>query len=83
MADSKMRIFDYVDQLNELVEKGTKVPLSNRVMLDRQELKQLLQMHERATGSGKAKEILDAFDHYLPLFKAVISDEYLSILKGA
>ena len=48
-----------------------------------EELKQLLQMHERATGSGKAKEILDAFDHYLPLFKAVISDEYLSILKGA
>ncbi len=47
------------------------------------ELKRLLQLHERATGSVKAKEILRAFDAYLPKFKAVISDEYLAYLKGA
>ena len=47
------------------------------------ELKWLLTMHEKATGSRKAKEILVHFDEMLPLFKTVISDEYLSFLKGA
>ena len=47
------------------------------------ELKRLLELHEQATGSKKAKEILDDFDACLPRFKAVISDEYLSYLKGA
>ena len=48
-----------------------------------EELRRLLQMHEQATGSKKAGEILRAFDEYLPRFKAVISDEYLAYLKGA
>ncbi len=47
------------------------------------ELRRLLQMHEKATGSVKAKEILREFDGYLTRFKAVISDEYLAYLKGA
>ena len=47
------------------------------------ELQRLLQLHELATGSKKAKEILAHFDAYLSKFKAVISDEYLSFLKGA
>ncbi len=47
------------------------------------ELRQLLELHEQTTGSKKAKEILAHFDAYLPKFKAVISDEYLSFLKGA
>ena len=47
------------------------------------ELQRLLQLHERATGSKKAKEILMNYEAYLPKFKAVISDEYLSFLKGA
>ncbi|MBR1586083.1 MAG: glutamate synthase large subunit [Clostridia bacterium] len=47
------------------------------------ELKTLLTMHEQATSSRKAKAILARFDDMLPLFKAVISDEYLSFLKGA
>ena len=47
------------------------------------ELKRLLTMHERATGSRRAKDILSRFQDVLPLFKTVISDEYLSFLKGA
>ena len=46
------------------------------------ELQHLLQQHLQATGSNKAKEILSHFDAYLPGFKAVISDEYLSFLKA-
>ena len=47
------------------------------------ELKRLLMMHEKATGSRKVKAVLARFDEMLPLFKTVISDEYLSFLKGA
>ncbi len=46
------------------------------------ELKRLLSMHEKATGSKKAREILDRFDEMLPVFRAVISDEYRAWLKG-
>ena len=46
------------------------------------ELERLLEMHEKATGSQKAREILEHFGEYLPKFRAVISDEYLAWLKG-
>ena len=47
------------------------------------ELEQLLLMHEKATGSKKAKDILVSFGQYLSRFKTVISDEYRDYLKGA
>ena len=47
------------------------------------ELYRLLSAHEKATGSLKAGEILRNFDAWLPKFRAVISDEYLTWLKGA
>ena len=37
-------------------------------------------MHVKATGSQKAREILEHFSEWLPKFKAVISDEYLAWL---
>ena len=46
------------------------------------ELKRLLMLHQRATGSKKAREILERFEETLPAFRTVISDEYLSFLKG-
>ncbi len=45
------------------------------------ELRQLLEMHARHTGSRKAMDILTDFETYLPKFKTVISDEYLSYLR--
>ena len=47
------------------------------------ELNRLLEMHVKATGSAKAREILEHFNDWLPKFKAVISDEYLNWMKGA
>ena len=47
------------------------------------ELNRLLEMHAKATGSQKAREILEHFSDWLPKFKAVISDEYLNWMKGA
>ena len=46
MADSKLKVFDYVDQLNHLAETAKKVPLSNLIMVDKQSLKQLVQRVE-------------------------------------
>ena len=46
------------------------------------ELDRLLRMHFKATGSRKAREILHDLRAWLPKFRAVISDEYLSFLKG-
>ena len=47
------------------------------------ELRRLLSMHEKATGSKKAREILTHFDDNLPKFRTVISDEYKARLEGA
>ena len=46
------------------------------------ELKRLLTMHEKATGSAKAREILEHPAEYLPKFRTVISDEYRAWLDG-
>ncbi len=45
------------------------------------ELERLLILHEKATGSKKAREVLESFGQYLTKFKAVISDEYLAYLR--
>ncbi len=46
------------------------------------ELYRLLEMHAKATGSEKAREILARFEECLGQFRAVISDEYLNRMKG-
>ncbi len=48
----------------------------------RGELISLLTMHERATSSALAREILENPEEWMPRFKAVISDEYMNYLKG-
>ena len=75
-------VLDEKDDLQDRMNPGH-VQLYPVTQEDAQELKLLLQLHEQATGSKKARDILKRFDAYLPKFKAVISDEYLSYLKGA
>ena len=41
------------------------------------ELRHLLEMHVQATDSVYGKDILSAFKMWLPMFRTVISDEYL------
>ena len=64
MDDSRIRVFDYVDQLNGLIEKATKVPLSTRVVVDKQDVKQLLQRLESSIDPDvrSAKEIIKQYD---------------------
>ena len=47
------------------------------------ELERLLILHERATGSARAREILEHFQENLPKFRTVISDEYKARREGA
>ena len=43
------------------------------------ELKEIISEHAEATGSEKAKHILDEFEKYLPCFKKVIPHDYAKI----
>ena len=45
-------------------------------------LKDLIAQHHEATGSQKAKRILDSFDEYLPLFKKIVPHDYAKINKA-
>ena len=48
-----------------------------------EELRRLLVMHARATGSSRTETILEHFSEELKKFKAVISDGYLNWVRGA
>ena len=67
MADSRLRVFDYVDQLNGVIEKAAKVPLSTRVVVDKQEVKQLLQRVESSIDPDirAAKDIIQQYDELI------------------
>ena len=67
MADSKLRVFDYVDQLNVIIDRGAKVPLSTRVIVDKQDLKQLLQRLESSIDPDirTAKDIIQQYDELI------------------
>ena len=43
---------------------------------DAQDLRAMIQKHYDATGSARAKEILDRFEEYLPKFKKIIPNAY-------
>ena len=67
MADSKLRVFDYVDQLNSIIDKAAKVPLSTRIVVDKQDLKQLLQRLESSIDPDirSAKDIIQQYDELI------------------
>ncbi|MFI3227008.1 MAG: glutamate synthase large subunit [Clostridia bacterium] len=46
------------------------------------ELKTMIENHFKATGSARAKEVLDNFDKLLPLFKKIIPNDYQKMLSA-
>ena len=72
-------VLDEDGQLESRLNKGH-VKLYEVSAQQADELNRLLEMHVKATGSQKAREILEYFSEWLPKFKAVISDEYLAWL---
>ena len=43
-------------------------------------LKGLIEEHVQATGSVRGQEILDRFDHYLPLFRMIVPNDYMKAM---
>ena len=75
-------VLDEEDTLQYCLNSGH-VRIHNITEDQAEELKQLLRMHEQATGSRIARDLLGDFEKNLYKFKAVISDEYLNYLKEA
>ena len=73
-------VLDEKDELQQRLNTGH-VKLYPVSAAQSDELNRLLEMHLKATGSQKTREILEHFSEWLPKFKAVISDEYLNWLK--
>ena len=48
---------------------------------DTEGLRELIQAHADATGSARAREILDRFSDYLPLFKKILPHDYDRMLR--
>jgi glutamate synthase (ferredoxin) len=48
---------------------------------DKEELRAILEEHLAATGSPKAKRILDSFEEYAPLFKKIVPYDYNQMLQ--
>ena len=45
-------------------------------------LRDLITEHAEATGSEKAKRILESFDYYVPLFKKIVPHDFAKINKA-
>ena len=75
-------VLDEEDILQYCLNSGH-VRIHNITEEQAEELRQLLRMHEQATGSRIARDLLGDFEKNLSKFKAVISDEYLNYLKEA
>ena len=71
-----------LDEDRDLYMKLNKALVSLETVTEKydiQELKEIIQEHFKATGSEKAKRILDDFDEYLPAFKKIIPHDYAKI----
>ena len=74
-------VLDENGELNRRVNPGM-VEVDALEPPQAEELMCILRMHMNATGSRRAAEILNDIDHYLPLFRMVISTEYKRVLEG-
>ena len=71
-----------LDEDRDLYMKLNKALVSLETVTEKydiQELREIIQEHFNATGSEKAKRILDDFDEYLPAFKKIIPHDYAKI----
>ena len=73
-----------LDTERDLYMRLNKALVSMQTLSDKadiNELKEILDEYFKATGSEKAKKILDNFDEYIPSFKKIIPHDYAKIQK--
>lgn len=74
-------VLDEKDTLYKTMNKGLAAYDDVIHKEDAEELKEMITEHYEATGSEKAKKVLDNFDEYLPKFKKVLPYDYARMLK--
>jgi glutamate synthase (NADPH/NADH) large chain len=62
-------------------EAGLRALMANHLENDAPRLHRLIERHRHYTGSARAKQILDRWDHYLPKFIKVMPIDYSKSLK--
>ncbi|OUN25398.1 glutamate synthase large subunit [Pseudoflavonifractor sp. An85] len=81
MSGGVVYVLDEENRLYRNLNKGQVLMEKVESKFDREELRQMLRAHVAATGSEKARQILDDFDHYLPRFKKIIPGEYKKLMQ--
>jgi glutamate synthase (ferredoxin) len=72
-----------LDESNDLYRRLNKTVVDSEILSEKYdilELKTMLEEHLAATGSKKAKEILDDFPNYIPKFKKIVPFDYKRML---
>ena len=81
MSGGVVYVLDEGNALYRNLNKGQVLMEKVESKFDREELRQMLQDHVAATGSEKARQVLDDFDAYLPRFKKIIPGEYKKLMQ--
>ena len=81
MSGGVVYVLDEGNALYRNLNKGQVLMEKVESKFDREELRQMLQDHVAATGSEKARQVLDDFDAYLPRFKKIIPGEYKNLMQ--
>ena len=81
MSGGVVYVLDEGNALYRNLNKGQVLMEKVESKFDREELRQMLQDHMAATGSEKARQVLDDFDAYLPRFKKIIPGEYKKLMQ--
>ena len=81
MSGGVVYVLDEYNALYRNLNKGQILMEKVESKYDREELRQMLSNHVKATGSAKAKQVLADFDGYLPRFKKIIPEEYKKLMQ--
>ena len=81
MSGGVVYVLDEGNALYRNLNKGQVLMEKVESKFDREELRQMLTDHVAATGSEKARQVLDDFDAYLPRFKKIIPGEYKKLMQ--
>ena len=70
-----------MEPVDQSDEAGLRALMANHLEQDAPRLHRLIERHRHYTGSARAKQILDRWDHYLPKFIKVMPIDYSKSLK--
>ena len=81
MSGGVAYVLDEHNTLYRNLNKGQVLMEKVESKFDREELRGMLSAHVDATGSEKARQVLDDFENYLPRFKKIIPGDYKKLMQ--